>query len=253
MEKSWKKAIKRVLEEGGAPMHYGEISDRILSRGYYETYSETPAATVNAQLATSIRNDGNKSPFLRVGRGVFALNNSPVKTVALALVPTPRQIKFQPPAEMEEDSSGSIIKSFGMYWQRDLVIWENGPKLYGKHQALSKPVDFGAQSGIYILYDHQTVVHIGSSIDCQMGKRLYEHTHDRLGSRWNRFSWFGLHDVTHEGNLREIDLLGEITISIDTFYATLEAMIIAVRGPALNRKRCNDFPGVEYIQDTATE
>ena len=234
-------------------MHYGEISDRILSRGYYETYSAIPAATVNAQLAASIRNDGNKSPFLRVGRGVFALNNSPVKAVALALVPTPRQIKFQPCIEMEEDSSGSIIKAFGMFWQRDLVVWENGPKLYGKHQASQTPIDFGAQSGIYILYDHQAVVHIGSSIDCQMGKRLYEHTRDRLGSRWNRFSWFGLHDVTQEGNLCEINLQDEIRISIDTFSATIEALSIAVLDPALNRILGNDFPGVEYIQEIAME
>jgi hypothetical protein len=50
LEKSWKAAIKRVLMESDAPLHYTEISEQILTRGYYETDGATPAATVNAQL-----------------------------------------------------------------------------------------------------------------------------------------------------------------------------------------------------------
>lgn len=75
MEKSWKNAIKRVLEED-APLHYTEITDLIISRGYYKTDCATPEATVRAQLMASIRKDGNKSPFLRVGWDHFALNFS---------------------------------------------------------------------------------------------------------------------------------------------------------------------------------
>jgi HB1, ASXL, restriction endonuclease HTH domain len=37
MEKSWKEAIKKVLVESGSPLHYAEISEQILSRGYYAT------------------------------------------------------------------------------------------------------------------------------------------------------------------------------------------------------------------------
>jgi hypothetical protein len=33
MEKSWKEAIKKVLEESEKPLHYTEISEQILSRG----------------------------------------------------------------------------------------------------------------------------------------------------------------------------------------------------------------------------
>ncbi len=243
MEKSWKEAIKKVLAESSTPLHYTEISEQILSRGYYETDGATPAATVNAQLAHSIKHDEEKSPFIRVGKGIFTLKNS---QAALVEVPAPavNKKKLEKLAESDVESSDSIIQSFGMYWQRDLVVWRNDPKMYGKQQALSKPVDFGKQKGIYILYDHHTVVYVGRSIDRPLGKRLYEHTVDRLGSRWNRFSWFGLLDVTEEGSLRETAL----NTSLASLVATLEALLIEALEPPQNRKRGDDFSAIEYIQ-----
>jgi hypothetical protein len=236
MEKSWKEAIIKVLTESATPMHYTEISEQILSRGYYETDGATPAATVNAQMASSIKNDGEKSPFMRVSKGIFGLRNSPG-----ALVEPPPQTakrkKVETLADSDVELSDSIIHSFGMYWQRDLVVWRNDPKMYGKQQALSKPVDFGKQKGIYILYDHHTVVYVGRSIDRPLGKRLFEHTVDRLGSRWNRFSWFGLLDVTQEGSLRETAL----NASLASLVATLEALLIEALEPPQNRKRGDDF------------
>lgn len=43
MEKSWKAAITRVLREADSPLHYSDISERILSEGYYQTEGATPA------------------------------------------------------------------------------------------------------------------------------------------------------------------------------------------------------------------
>jgi hypothetical protein len=75
VEKSWKEAIKRVLKEADSPLHYAEISEQILARGYYSTDGATPAATVNAQLSSSVKHDGDKSPFIRVGKGIFSLRS----------------------------------------------------------------------------------------------------------------------------------------------------------------------------------
>ncbi|MEQ1721215.1 MAG: HTH domain-containing protein [Nitrosomonas sp.] len=249
MEKSWKEAIKKVLWESEAPLHYAEISEQILSRGYYETDGATPAATVNAQISSSIKHDGEKSPFMRVGKGIFTLKSSPVEANIPASTPVSKQKKSEALAETDVEASDSIIHSFGMYWQRDLVVWRNDPKMFGKQQALSKPVDFGKQKGIYILYDHHTVVYIGRSIDRPLGKRLFEHTVDRLGSRWNRFSWFGLLDVTQEGNLRETTR----NTSLASLVATLEALLIEALEPPQNRKRGDDFSASEYIQDIDPE
>jgi len=249
VEKSWKEAIKKVLAESAdIPLHYTEISEQILSRGYYETDGATPAATVNAQLTSSIKHEGDKSPFLRVGKGIFTLKDlSSITAQPINTSQTTKKETIQ--TILDEELSDSIIHSFGMYWQRDLVVWRNDPKIYGKQQALSKPVDFGKQKGIYILYDHHTVVYVGRSIDRPLGKRLYEHTVDRLGSRWNRFSWFGLLEVTQEGNLQETTL----NISFASLIATLEALLIEALEPPQNRKRGDDFSAIEYIQDVDPE
>lgn len=248
MEKSWKEAIKRVLNESSTPLHYTEISEEILSRGYYETDGATPAATVNAQLASSIKHDGNKSPFIRVAKGIFTLKDNNIIDEPIKISSTTENNTINI-ADSEIESSDSIIQSFGMYWQRDLVVWRNDPKMYGKQQALAKPVDFGKQKGIYILYDHHTVVYVGRSIDRPLGKRLYEHTVDRLGSRWDRFSWFGLLDVTQQGDLRETAL----NTSLAGLVATLEALLIESLEPPQNRKRGDDFSAIEYIQDIDPE
>ena len=241
MEKSWKDAIKKVLSESDGPLKATEISELILSRGYYETDGATPAATVAAQIYMSIKNDGEKSPFAKVGKGMFALKDS---------TPTSKE-KSEPkskPAVTQDESQDSIIQSFGMYWQREMVVWKNEPKLFGKQQAMAKAVDFGKQKGIYILYDHHTVVYVGRSVDRPLGKRLYEHTVDRLGSRWNRFSWFGLLGVTQEGNLRESPLNSSLAVLVNT----LEALLIEALEPPQNRKRGDDL-AVEYIQDIDPE
>lgn len=245
MEKSWKAAIIRVFGESDSPLHYTDISEQILSRGYYETDGATPAATVNAQIASSIKHDGEKSPFVRVGKGIFAL-----KTALAALPATPEKQKKPAPEQISDaEVSDSIIRSFGMYWQRDLVVWRNEPKLFGKQQATSKPIDFGKQKGIYILYDHHTVVYVGRSVDRPLGKRLFEHTVDRLGSRWNRFSWFGLLDATDDGGLKETPFSN----SLSSIIASLEALLIEALEPPQNRKRGDDFSAIEYIQDIDPE
>lgn len=212
MEKSWKEAIKRVLKEAEAPLHYTEISEQILAQGYYATDGATPAATVNAQLSSSVKHDGEKSPFIRVGKGTFALRRATIPTTA----PPGRPAAEQPSVDAEEPLSDSIIHSFGMYWQRDLVVWRNAPKMYGKQQAQAKPVDFVSQKGIYVLYDQHTVVYVGRAIDRPLGRRLFEHTVDRLSSRWNRFSWFGLLDVTQAGNLRETSFNASLAALVAT-------------------------------------
>lgn len=257
MSKSWREAIERVLFEEDKPLHYSEISELILSKGYYTTAGATPDATVNAQITSSIKHDSERSPFLRVSRGTFALRtskppNSTINTVspAIALPPaTPKVLKEAQTSTVEQEPDESVIRCLGMYWQRDLVIWKSDPRVFGKQQALSKPIDFGAQRGIYILYDHHTVVYVGRSVDRPLGKRLYEHTIDRLGSRWNRFSWFGLLNVTDEGKLVE----APIKVTLPSLVATLEALLIEALEPPQNRKRGDDFTVMEYIQDIDPE
>lgn len=235
------------MGEADGPLHYSEISEQILSRGYYETAGATPAATVNAQITSSIKHEGSNSPFVKVGRGTFTLRSKGAAAVSGPLPARPAAETID--AEVEAEDSESVIRCFGMYWQRDLVVWKNDPRMFGKQQANAKAVDFGKQNGLYILYDHHTVVYVGRAIDRPLGRRLYEHTIDRLGSRWNRFSWFGFHDVTNAGVLRDVPL----KTSLAALVATLEALLIESLEPPQNRKRGDDFTAIEYIQDVDPE
>lgn len=256
MSMSWREAIERVLTEEARALHYSEISELILSKGYYKTEGATPDGTVNAQITTSIKHDGEKSPFLKVSRGTYALRRGFAQAPAVVSAPTvalppatSKVLKEAQTSTVEEEPDESVIRCLGMYWQRDLVVWKNDPRIFGKQQALSKPVDFGAQRGIYILYDHHTVVYVGRSVDRPMGKRLYEHTIDRLGSRWNRFSWFGLLNVTDDGKLIE----ARIKVTLPSLIATLEALLIEALEPPQNRKRGDVFSVMEYIQGVDPE
>lgn len=73
---SCKDAVAVVLAESDEPMHYGEITSRILDRGLWSTNGKTPDATVNAQLATEISKHGENSQFIRTAPGIFALRTS---------------------------------------------------------------------------------------------------------------------------------------------------------------------------------
>ena len=127
MSMSWREAIEKVLAEEARPLHYSEISELILSKGYYKTEGATPAATVNAQITASIKHEGEKSPFLKVNRGTFALRSGVGQgaakaepTVALPPV-TPKILKEAQTASLEAEPDESVIRCLGMYWQRELV------------------------------------------------------------------------------------------------------------------------------------
>ncbi len=108
----------------------------------------------------------------------------------------------------------------------------------------AEPVDFSDQHGIYLLYDRREVIYVGRATDRSLGRRLYEHTLDRLSSRWDRFSWFGVLPVSDSG------VLGQQN---ETFHSSklipaLEAILIEALEPRQNRRRGDDLSAVEYTQ-----
>jgi len=109
MTTSWRKAIQKVLLESEKPLHYAEISEQVLSRGYYKTDGATPDATVNAQISSSIKHDGEKSPFIRVGKGIFALRQSTVTTEPIAAKVTPIEA-LEPPQNRKRGDDFSVIE-----------------------------------------------------------------------------------------------------------------------------------------------
>jgi hypothetical protein len=132
-----------------------------------------------------------------------------------------------------------------MYWARNSIVWSANPSLLGQQQSGAKPVNFTNQRGVYLLYDDRDVIYVGRATDQGLGKRLFQHTVDRLASRWNRFSWFGLWRVTQNGDLEE---MSPRPLPADIIVTTMEALLIEGLEPPQNRRRGDDFRAVEYLQ-----
>lgn len=66
-------AAQTILATEPAGLHYEEITRRALDRGLVTTSGKTPEASMNAQLAMSIKRDGLSSKFRRVKAGIYAL------------------------------------------------------------------------------------------------------------------------------------------------------------------------------------
>jgi hypothetical protein len=147
-------------------------------------------------------------------------------------------------AESEDEEQYELISSFGMFWRRDAIEWTANPKLLGMQQIGATPVDFCKQLGIYLLYDGREVIYVGRTTDRPLGRRLYEHTIDRMSARWDRFSWFGLLPVSETGGLGALPE----TYDAAKLIPALEAILIEALEPRQNRKRGDDLAAVEYIQ-----
>jgi hypothetical protein len=239
-ELTWRKAIDKVLSASATPLHYNEITERIIADGLRQNLGATPGATVNAQISVSIKKDGPASPYARVGKGTFMMAKGHVQ-------PTLQQKpKLTPdvPESDETEAQYEIVSSFGMFWRREAVEWIATPRLLGMQQIGATPVDFNKQLGIYLLYDGREVIYVGRTTDRPLGKRLFEHTSDRMSSRWDRFSWFGLLPVSEQGSLGSLPT----TFDAAKLIPALEAILIEALEPRQNRKRGDDLAAVEYIQ-----
>lgn len=243
-ELTWKKAIDKVLGASSTPLHYNDITERIIADGLRHSLGATPAATVNAQISSSIKHDGATSPYLRVSKGTFTMRAGG-DTDAI----TPRKLTPDVPESEDEEEQYEIVTSFGMFWRRDGIEWSALPLLLGMQQIGATPVNFCKQLGIYLLYDGREVIYVGRTTDRPLGRRLYEHTADRMSARWDRFSWFGLLPVSDTG------ALGELPANYDgaKLIPALEAILIEALEPRQNRKRGDDLAAVEYIQSIDPE
>lgn len=238
-ELTWREAIEKILQSSATPLHYNDITERIISEGLRQSIGATPSATVNAQIAASIKHDGDSSPYVRISKGVFALKSSGLVGIA-----SKRKVAPAKPEVEETEEQYEVVSSFGMFWRKNAIEWSQNPKLLGMQQIGATPVDFCKQVGIYLLYDGREVIYAGRTTDRPLGRRLYEHTVDRMSSRWDRFSWFGLLPVSSSGALGKLPE----TFSAEKLIPALEAILIEALEPRQNRKRGDDLAAVEYIQ-----
>ena len=102
-------AARMILEKAAAPLHYEEITRRVLAQGLWHTTGKTPDETVNARLAVDIKSKGAASLFIRSSPGHYALNPTPSASPAAdCRLPTvPKPLSFTDAAERILDASAS--------------------------------------------------------------------------------------------------------------------------------------------------
>lgn len=238
-EMTWREAIDVVLSASPTALHYQEVTERIIAQGLRTNLGATPAATVNAQISASIKREGEKSPYVRVDKGTFMLKAGTAIDASTPVLETPA-VKAQDDTDEEQYD---IVTSFGMFWRRQSVLWQASPKLLGVQHKGAATVDVSKQAGIYMLYDGREVIYVGRATS-SLGKRLYEHTYDRLASRWDRFSWFGLLPIADNGTIGDLPE----TFEGGKLIPALEAILIEALEPRQNRKRGDDLSSVEFMQ-----
>ena len=114
-------------------------------------------------------------------------------------------------------------------------------------------VDFWNQAGVYILYDNYKLVYIGRATEDRMGSRLRRHRKNRHKERWDSFSWFGLRAIKKTS--ASLSDAGKKRVSADDIVKALEAILIEVTDPPLNRihERISGAVRVEQIRSEGTE
>lgn len=234
-ELTWRKAIEKVLSEAQGVMHTKDITEKIIQDGLRTSLGATPGATVGSQLVTAIHKEGDGCPFQKVGPGLY------VWKAKAGITQTPA---IPVEALDDDEEQYDVVTSFGMFWRREAVEWVSTPKVLGMQQIGAKPVDFHKQLGIYLLYDGREVIYVGRATERPLGRRLFEHTADRLSTRWDRFSWFGLLPVSESGELGKVPE----TYRGMKIIPAVEAILIEALEPRQNRKRGDDLSAVEYIQ-----
>jgi len=232
---SWREAIEEVLRAAPGSLHYTDIAEEIEARQLKQNLGSTPANTVSSTVTYFVQKEGDRSPFMRLGKGMIALRE---KMTAEAAQPGAATV-------LDESEDTGLINAFGMYWSREKVLWTSNPKILGRQQPGANPVDFCTQTGVYLLHHDRSVVYVGRTTDQPLGRRLAQHTADRLDGRWDRFSWFGVYSVDENGSLQTVD---EPSFTLESLIVTMEALLIEGLEPPQNRKRGDDFRAIEYLQ-----
>lgn len=205
----------------GEPLHYAEITQRILDDGLKATAGATPADSLNATISVSIGKEEPSSPFVRHASGIYRLRDTPTPT--------------------DPDVAGPI-SAFGIHWKRDLVQWTTRPRLFGRQHAKADRVDLAEQHGVYLLHGIRgDTVYVGQAK--LIGRRLAQHTLDRLANRWTYFSWFGIRAVKENGKLAGSTGVADPAVLVDA----IESVLIEAIEPRQNRQR-GTCVGSEFIQ-----
>lgn len=89
-------AAEQVLKAAGGPLHYVEITRRMARDGLWASAGRTPEGTVSARLSSDLKQNREKSRFVRCAPGVFDLRSTGRSAAAIQGRAPARQAEFKP-------------------------------------------------------------------------------------------------------------------------------------------------------------
>lgn len=239
---TWHDAVTHVLEEAAEPMHYRDITDEIVSRQLAARIGLTPARTVNATLSAN-----KDDRFVAEERGVYSI----LEDEEGYGDEDDGEYEDEDEDRMEEEEASRLsVVAFGMYWQRESVRWTTTANLLGV-ESYSQPasIDFSDQRGLYLLHRGHRTVYVGKAVKQPLGKRIADHTRDRLSGRWDSFSWLGFRELqADDGTLAPMP--SNLRVDPGQLISLMEFWLIEAVEPALNRRQGDTlaFDATEYLQ-----
>ena len=88
-----KEAVIHILNTEAKPLHIKVLTELILARRLWHTEGKTPAATVEARIASDIKHQGAFSPFVRVAPRTYGLRKLGAISVSMSKTPKSTQTK----------------------------------------------------------------------------------------------------------------------------------------------------------------
>lgn len=126
-----------------------------------------------------------------------------------------------------EDINKMLIKSYGSFWNPDIIDWKKS-HLHGEVKeedsktlkSVSHTIDFWHAKGIYVLHSDFKTIYVGKAFGTSIGKRVCDHLTDRLAGRWDMFSWFSVSSPRF--TKKDVSQPGQRQLKPDTIVDTLD-------------------------------
>jgi hypothetical protein len=173
--------------------------------------------------------------------------------VSILATPGEKEMPRKSRAVPKEETTNTpiLIKTYGEFWNPELVNWNNSYHLLGRRSRKGEDINVYEERGVYVLYKDYLPVYVGKADVSSIGWRLQQHRHSwRKGPRWDRFSWFGVVGLNDKDQL--LRRKPGLRVTSDELIATLEALLIVAIDPSMNSRREKFRNAVRLFQaDTA--
>ncbi len=268
----WKYAIMKVLYDNPEPMHYGNVANEVITKSLRDKFGATPANTVNVLLFKHKDVfeyvDSDDCEGWRLKQPIDTAEQAEMEKQFLQRMSIlndrlQSENGIIPQEDFDSDESDdeslndndsqqaqkqtNFVTSRGYLWRRDSCQIKNGSLMLLGLQNTKDPnqyIDFTDQVGVYVLLKDFQPIYVGQALKQSLGVRLFQHTRDRFQFRWNRFSWYGIYNISED---KSLDKSTEQKYTTEALINGLEGVLIDVI-EASNSKSGNGMSGTQYFQ-----